>query len=153
MTTAIKLLLLGVAAAILVVITIVADSYRPATAPHMLSTSRTESSTPPLPQLALLSSRGGASSSAYYKVEGEVLNFGSTPLRSVLAVATWYDKQDQFITSDNALIEFDPLLPGQKSPFKILMRTNPAMHAYAVTFKTIGGTELAVEDRRKAKRK
>jgi hypothetical protein len=118
---------------------------------HRPLTSAVPSLAPPLPPLALLSSRGGASSSAYYKVEGEVQNIGTTPLRSIVAVATWYDKQDSFISADSGLVEYDPLMPGQKSPYSVLIRANPLMHQYTVGFKQIGGGELTVEDRRKKK--
>lgn len=104
----------------------------------------------PAPELALLSSRGYESDGGnYHIVEGEVRNLSSKPMRQVTAVASWYDKSGMFITSDNALIEFDPLLPGQSSPFKTMSRTNPEMSRYAVEFKYLYGASIRTDDRRK----
>lgn len=103
----------------------------------------------PANQLALLSSTGGESSSAYHKVEGQVENISGQPLRNVTVVATWYDKKDEFITSDSAIIEYNPLPAGQRSPFKVLTRSNPAMSKYSITFKNLGGAGIPTDDRRK----
>jgi len=101
--------------------------------------------------LALLSSRGGESSSDFICVEGEVQNISGDSLKSVAVVVSWYDKHDSFITSDTTMIEYDPLLPGQKSPFHSLTRRNPEMQRYSVSFKRLLGGELATEDRRAKK--
>jgi len=109
---------------------------------------------PPTPQptyqLALISSRGYESESGSYRyVEGQVKNVSAEPLKNVMVVATWYDKDDNFIKSDNALIEYNPILPGQISPFKAMTTGNPAMAKYSVEFKTIFGGALALDDQRK----
>ena len=145
-----KLILAAVLGSILLVAVIVNSMEPPPTRPLLTTT---PAAAPAGPQLALLSSRGGESSSAYYKVEGEVQNIGTEPLRAVVAVATWYDKNDAFISSESGMVEFDPLMPGQKSPYKVLIRSNPLMHQYGVTFKSIRGGELRVEDRRKSSKK
>jgi hypothetical protein len=101
-------------------------------------------------KLALLSSRGYESEGGgYHIVEGEVENISGESLKSVAAMASWYTKDGTFISSSDALIEFDPLLPGQKSPFKTMTRTNPAMSSYTVAFKRLFGPEIATDDRRK----
>jgi hypothetical protein len=101
-------------------------------------------------QLALLSATGHESESGSYRyVEGEVENLTTAPLRSVAAVASWYTKDGTFITSDSALIAFDPLMPGQKSPFKTITRGNPQMSKFAVVFKTLSGRQFSLRDDRK----
>lgn len=105
---------------------------------------------PPRAQLALLSSRGyEAEYGGYHYVEGQVQNIGSEPLKNVTAVATWMDKAGNFIKADDALIDYNPILPGQTSPFKTITSGNPAMSTYTVEFKTLFGGTLAVDDRRK----
>jgi hypothetical protein len=101
------------------------------------------------PELAFLSARGGRSSDSYFTVEGQVQNLTDRPLPSVEAVVTWYTKTDQFISAESALVEYDPLLPGQTSPFKVITRANPAMDKYSVEFKQLRGGPLRVDDRRK----
>jgi hypothetical protein len=42
-------------------------------------------------------------------------------------VASWYDKDGTFISSDDAPIEYQPLMPGHTSPFKSLIQGMPRM--------------------------
>lgn len=112
----------------------------------------TSASRPPEPtyQLALISSRGYESNGGgFHIVEGQVKNISDQPLKNVTAVATWLDKDGGFIKSDNAIIEYNPILPGQISPFKTMSSTNPAMEKYSVGFKTLFGGSLAVDDQRR----
>jgi hypothetical protein len=73
-------------------------------------------------------------------------------MRNVAVVVTWYDKDGGFITSDDALIDFNPILPGQTSPFKTLSRTNPAMDKYSIAFKYLMGGSIATDDQRAKKK-
>lgn len=112
--------------------------------------SRPEPPKAPPKVLALVSSQGYESESgSYHIVEGEVQNISDQPLRNVAVVATWYDKDGTFIKSNNALIEYNPLLPGQTSPFKAMSSSNPAMERYAIGFKTLFGSAFAFEDQRR----
>ena len=65
---------------------------------------------------------------------------GPRILRRVLVVL-WFTDDDTFITSDEALISYNPILPEQTSPFEVMTQTNPAMSRFLVEFKTLlGGT-------------
>ena len=98
------------------------------------------------PELELLSKSGTIGEYGYSFVEGQVKNISGRSLEHVQAVVSWYTAGDEFITSDSALIEYDPLLPEQVSPFKVGTRTNPEMKRYRVEFKQLmGGTLEAVE--------
>ena len=85
------------------------------------------------------------SSESYVKVEGEVTNISGESLKYVEAVVTFTTKDDTFITSESSLIEYDPLLPNQKSPWSVLARYNPAMQSAIVEFKTLRGQRLNVK--------
>ena len=77
----------------------------------------------------------------YAILEGQVTNVSSQPLKNVTAVASFYDAKGGFITSSEALIEYNPILPGQTSPFSVGTTENPAMEKAAVDFKDLlGGT-------------
>ena len=77
----------------------------------------------------------------YATYEGQVKNVSSLKLENVQAVVTWYDKNGNMITSDSALIEYNPILPGQSSPFKVMKTYNPAMEKAGVEFSHLmGGT-------------
>ena len=107
---------------------------------------------PPEPtfQLTLISSKGYESEGGgYHIVEGQVKNISDQPLKNVTAVSTWFDKDGGFIKSDDAIVEYNPILPGQTSPFKTMSSTNPAMSKYTVNFKTLFGGTLSFDDQRK----
>jgi hypothetical protein len=99
------------------------------------------------PKLLLLSKRGYESDSGgYYYVEGQVKNTTDRPMRNVAVVATWYTKDGTFITTDQSLIDYNPLLPGQVSPFKSITRGNPQMSKFQVEFKELTGGTIAHEE-------
>ena len=85
------------------------------------------------------------SSSSYSKLEGQVTNRSSQPLRRVQVVVNYYATGKTFVTSDSALIEYDPLLPGQTSPFSVLTRYNPAIVGCDIDFKVSGGGTISYE--------
>jgi hypothetical protein len=80
--------------------------------------------------------------SNYAVVEGLVRNLSDATLTRVQAVALMTDGSQQFISSNTALIEYQPLLPGQSSPFKVMVRWNPAMKSCRVEFKKLGGAKI-----------
>ncbi len=102
------------------------------------------------PKLALLSSRGYESESGgFFYIEGQVQNISHDSLKNVMVVGTWMDKGGEFIKSDEALIDYNPILPDQISPFKTITTGNPAMSKYRVEFKAMFGGTIALDDRRK----
>lgn len=106
------------------------------------------------PKLALLSSTGyEAEYGGYHYVEGQVKNLSNEPLKSLTAVAIWMDKDGEFIKSDDSLVDYNPLLPGQTSPFKVISTGNPKMSKYRVEFKTLFGPAIDYEDQRKSRKR
>jgi hypothetical protein len=104
------------------------------------------------PQLALIASNGYESDvGGFHYIEGQVKNLSDKPLENVTAVGIWYDKDGNFIKSDDAVIDYNPILPGQTSPFKTISTGNPAMSRYRVEFKRIFGGTIATRDDRKSK--
>jgi hypothetical protein len=82
---------------------------------------------------------GGSGGYAY--VEGEVKNISNEALKDIEAVGTWYTDNGQFVRSDDALLQFNPVLPGQVSPFKTFSSYNPAMAKCGLKFQSLfGGT-------------
>ena len=82
---------------------------------------------------------GQSESEHFYEVKGVVKNVSQVPLKGVVAVVLVYDKSHQFITSDDALIEYQPILQGQTSPFTIIGTWNPAMQTASLQFKEFSG--------------
>ena len=84
---------------------------------------------------------GTTSTGNYVEAKGQVRNISGKTLKNVTAVVSFYDKNGNFITSDNALIDFNPILSGQTSPFSVSEQYNPAMHSANIQFKFLmGGT-------------
>jgi hypothetical protein len=75
----------------------------------------------------------------FLEVVGKVKNISDKKLSNVIAIASFYDRKDRLITYETSLIEYEPLLPGQSSPFKIIGRYNPAMDYANIDFKVHGG--------------
>ena len=112
-------------------------SNSPASA--QVSTS-TPAPAPDGPQLLLLD-WNWHEESGFAIAEGQVKNVSSENLESVEAVVTYYTADKKFITTDSAIIEFNPILPGQTSAFKVMGTANPAMSSANVDFKKLmGGT-------------
>ena len=53
-----------------------------------------------------------------------------------------------WITSEECLIDFNPILAGQTSPFSCLVTSNPAMSRFSVQFKELFGGTILTDDRR-----
>jgi hypothetical protein len=96
----------------------------------------------PAPALKLMSWHWGKSYD-HAITEGQVKNVSSAPLEHVAAVVVFKTKDGTFITSDEALIDYDPLLPGQTSPFKVHTRFNPAMQTASLDFKRMYGGSIS----------
>ncbi len=93
------------------------------------------------PQLELLR-HAWHTESDYAILEGQVRNISSQPLQNVEALASFYDADGDFITSSDSLIEYNPLLPGQTSPFKVMKPWNPAIKKAGVEFKYLMGGSI-----------
>lgn len=100
------------------------------------------------PALELLNARG-YHEYGYHFVEGEVRNVSDQSIKNVAAVVSWYTKADDLVKSEDSLIEFNPILPGQTSPFKVGMSSNPAMDGYRISFKQLMGPSIGYKDSRK----
>ena len=105
-----------------------------------LSDYQFEPSAPVEPQLELEAS-SWHSGYGYATFEGAVKNLTAESLDDIEAVASFYDKDGGFITSDTALIDYQPILAGQTSAFKVMTTWNPKMASAKVEFKRFwGGT-------------
>jgi hypothetical protein len=102
----------------------------------------TQTPAPEMEQLELLAFKWGQSTEQHATAEGQVKNISGDSIKSVQAVVTWYDKSGTFVTSDHALIDYNPLLPGQTSPFDVIATFNPAMHTASVEFKHFAGGSI-----------
>lgn len=78
---------------------------------------------------------------SYVEATGQVRNLTNQPLENVQATVSFFTSDGTFITSSDALIEYNPLMPGQTSPWRVLEQHNPQMQRARVEFKELfGGT-------------
>jgi len=119
------------------------------TAPTDLSSdSANETAPPPAPppgfQLREVSQSWDRESS-YCILNGEVKNIGNEPLSSVEAVVVWADKDGNVIKTTDDLIDYNPIMPGQTSPFKVLETDNPLIAKEKTSFQIMGGSEISTD--------
>lgn len=86
---------------------------------------------------------------SYVESKGQVKNISGQSLQNVEAVVSFYDKNGNFITSSSALIEFNPILVGQTSPFTVMETYNPAMHKATIQFKFLMGGTISTYHKKK----
>lgn len=91
----------------------------------------------------------------YVFVRGEVKNVSSQSIKSVMAVGEFRTKDGTLVKSEDSLIDYNPILPGQTSPFKTGGTDNPAITNCSLSFKTLFGKQLGyttAKDRKEKER-
>jgi hypothetical protein len=81
----------------------------------------------------------------FVEVNGQVQNIAPVKLDSVVALVCYYTKDGEFITSDQAILKYDPVMPGQTSPFQLYTPYNPLMKRATIEFKFFGGNHIPTE--------
>lgn len=102
----------------------------------------TKTATVPQEDMLQLISQSCTKEHGYAIVSGQVKNISDKSLENVEVVVSALTEDGTQITTDTALIEYNPVLAGQTSPFTAYMTYNPAMSRCGVTaFKELfGGT-------------
>jgi hypothetical protein len=95
------------------------------------------------PVLEVSSFRWGETRDGHFvEVRGQVKNISGRSLENVMAVVTFIDKSGGRITSSDAMIDDNPILPGQASSFCIIETYNPAMRTAVVEFSFLMGANI-----------
>ena len=84
-------------------------------------------------------------------LRGEVKNISDSSFTNLMVVATFRSKDKTVVKSQNSLVEEDPLLPGQTSPFKVMTRVDPEISECSLTFKILGGGKIPMLSKGKPK--
>jgi hypothetical protein len=80
-----------------------------------------------------------ARDSSYVHVRGEVKNASDSSVNGLWIVVTLRTVDGTFVTSDHGLPEYQTILPGQTSPFELLIGQNPAVRTADLSFKNDDG--------------
>lgn len=117
-------------------------SYSPSTQRTTSSQQETDSQKPnPTVDLLELVSKNQYREYNYINITGTVKNIGNKSLKDVVAVGLCYTEEGEFVKSGDALIDYNPILSGQTSPFHVIFSDNPEITKCAISFKEIlGGT-------------
>lgn len=84
----------------------------------------------------------------YYHIVGEVLNTGSSTLDYVRLDATFYNQSGTVVGTDFTYTSLSNILPGRKSPFKILFGAAsvvPKIHHFAVSCTSTSVTSAPIQ--------
>lgn len=82
----------------------------------------------------------------FMTVSGTVTNRTSAPIDSLMVVGLFGKSDGTFVKSASAMVDYQPLLPGQTSPFKAMTTENPAISKCGVSFKTMFGGEVSSDN-------
>lgn len=94
----------------------------------------------PTPELQLLSWHWSRAY-GYITVEGEVKNICGRSFENVMAHVVFRTEDEEYVTSADALIDYNPIMPNQTSPFTVMQTDNPLIYWASLSFKyLLGGT-------------
>ncbi|MFC1955016.1 FxLYD domain-containing protein [Chloroflexota bacterium] len=81
----------------------------------------------------------------YIHVVGEVNNISDSKLENVTAVVNFRTEDGTLVKTEEALIDYNPLMPGQTSSFEVLTTENPAVKKLGLNFKHLLGEKIPTE--------
>ena len=84
-------------------------------------------------------------------VRGEVKNVSSNKLKNVVAVGVFRTKDGELVKSEDALIDYNPIMPGQTSPFSAGGTDNPQISGCQLEFKYLMGGTVEYVEKKKGK--
>jgi len=100
------------------------------------------------PKLSLISASCGRYGGSYIKCEGFVKNLSGAKLENVEAVVVFVDESGAPVASADALIDYNPILAGQSSPWSVIATYNPAYTKWRIEFKELLGGTISFSDDR-----
>lgn len=75
-------------------------------------------------------------------VVGRVKNISDAPIRNISVIAAIKDAGGKTVATDRGPVEYDPLSPGQSSPFRAIVRYDGSSESSAQVEFSSNGTEL-----------
>jgi|SRR5919106_147245 hypothetical protein len=106
------------------------------------SPTRSDPAPAPAPPRLHLLSFDCAVEHGYTYVRGEVKNLSSTPIEDLRIIGELRQADGTLVKTATAMVEYDPLMPGQSSPFEALTPHNPLATKCQPAFKTFWGPQI-----------
>lgn len=79
----------------------------------------------------------------YIYLRGEVKNVSPRKIENLTVVGSFYTRSGEFVKSEVALIEYNPILSGQSSSFETIGTANPAITDCKISFKSLLGGSIS----------
>lgn len=118
----------------------------PAAAP-VITHSVQPSPTPPLDLALLAAACTGSPTLRITTCEGSIRNLSTRTVEGVQVVIEWLDDQGAVQATNSGPIDYNPLLPGQESPWTLLGSYNPGLTKFMVSFRGPAGPLRTRDDR------
>ena len=91
--------------------------------------------------LNLLSSQG-TREYGFITVVGEIQNISNQKLEDAEVVVIFYDKENNLVITAEALIQYNPIMPGQTYPFTVMTTDNPLITKEKIAFQFLFGGQI-----------
>ena len=104
-----------------------------------------QESVPPLELLSFSCSK----EHGYTTVAGEVKNTSAAKLTNIMAVGEFRTKDGSLVKSEDAILQYNPIMPGQTSPFTVMGTDNPLITNCGLKFKEMFGGQIDYIDKAK----
>jgi hypothetical protein len=98
--------------------------------------------------LILLSGSCAPTAISFVECNGSVRNGTNESLSNVEVLILWSDAGNRLQRTDSALIEYNPILAGQTSPWQTIGTRNPGLTAFKIAFKNLLGGTISYRDER-----
>jgi len=76
-------------------------------------------------------------------VTGEVKNVSGEALENVQSVGEFRTSGSELVKTADALVEYNPIMPGQTSPYKVITTDNPQIKGCSISFKYLMGGKIS----------
>ena len=70
-------------------------------------------------------------------MSGEVKNVSAAKLDNIMAVGEFRTKDETLVKSEDAILQYNPIMPGQTSPFTVMGTDNPLITKCGLKFKRL----------------
>lgn len=97
------------------------------------------------PVLQVYEPRVVRSTDIHFALKGEVMNISDSAINAVRVLATFYDSSGNIVDTDSVYVEILPLMPGQKSPYDMIVDYNSAIVRHELKYLDYN-TELTVRE-------
>lgn len=87
------------------------------------------------PQIALLRVEVQDGTPGVKILKGWIRNISDHKFADIRVYVSWYTDKGEFVKSGDGIVEYRPLMAGQKCEFEVRVESNPMMEQYKIQFR------------------